>query len=582
MSKLIDKEQLAKLAQGLDARMKAAVKAEEDARKLAVQGEQEAREAAVGAVDGKAEANAAAIAAINDAEAGILAQAKAHAKGLVDAEKERADAEEKDIRADFAAADDALKAELQKEIDYDVKVEADRAIAKENEIVQAMADEQARVNKKIADDIKVEQEARVAAVEAEVAAREAADNALSARVTTLEGFFGEGEEGSEISLAGVQEAIQTAQDAADKAQGEVDALELVVEGIDGRLETAESEIDALQAFEQGHSHATMEQGIAANKAAVEKEVEDREAEIERVEGVIAQEVADRESEITRVEGAMAAADAQVLADAKAHAEQKIADLVDSAPDAMNTLNELAKAIKDNKDVYDGYVAEHATAMSAMETALKAEIDADVLVETNRAKGEEGRIEGLVSAEATKAREEEGKLSAAIVAEKERAEAAEEALAARVQANETFVAAQPAVDQAQDQKIQALEAFKNGHSHEGLQGEIDAVEGRVDALETFKNGHSHAAMEQGIADNAAAIAKEVEDRNKAIEDALKVYSTTEEMKQVIGNVVNSLALTMENDKVVLKLGGVDGIALASVSLDVATEADIQRILDGLDA
>jgi hypothetical protein len=90
------------------------------------------------------------------------------------------------------------------------------------------------------------------------------------------------------------------------------------------------------------------------------------------------------------------------------------------------------------------------------------------------------------------------------------------------------------------------------------------------------------MEKGIADNKAAIEKEVEDRDAAIEAALEPYSTTEEMKQVIGNVVNSLALTMENDKVVLKLGGVDGIALTSVDLDMATDADIEAIIAGLDA
>jgi hypothetical protein len=90
------------------------------------------------------------------------------------------------------------------------------------------------------------------------------------------------------------------------------------------------------------------------------------------------------------------------------------------------------------------------------------------------------------------------------------------------------------------------------------------------------------MEKGIADNKAAIEKEVEDRDAAIEAALEPYSTTEEMKQVIGNVVNSLALTMENDQVVLKLGGVDGIALTSVSLDMATDEDIDAIIAGLDA
>jgi hypothetical protein len=40
--------------------------------------------------------------------------------------------------------------------------------------------------------------------------------------------------------------------------------------------------------------------------------------------------------------------------------------------------------------------------------------------------------------------------------------------------------------------------------------------------------------------------------------------------------------MENDKVVLKLGGVDGIALTSVDLDMATDADIDAIIAGLDA
>lgn len=39
---------------------------------------------------------------------------------------------------------------------------------------------------------------------------------------------------------------------------------------------------------------------------------------------------------------------------------------------MNTLNELAKAIEDNKDVYDAYVAEHATAMTNMETSIRAD------------------------------------------------------------------------------------------------------------------------------------------------------------------------------------------------------------------
>ena len=43
--------------------------------------------------------------------------------------------------------------------------------------------------------------------------------------------------------------------------------------------------------------------------------------------------------------------ANALKDAKDYADQKITALVDGAPEAMNTLNELAQAISDHQDVY---------------------------------------------------------------------------------------------------------------------------------------------------------------------------------------------------------------------------------------
>ena len=50
-------------------------------------------------------------------------------------------------------------------------------------------------------------------------------------------------------------------------------------------------------------------------------------------------------------------DARIIsvAEANAHSDEAIANLVDSAPDAMNTLNELAQAINDHQEVYDAYV-----------------------------------------------------------------------------------------------------------------------------------------------------------------------------------------------------------------------------------
>ena len=52
--------------------------------------------------------------------------------------------------------------------------------------------------------------------------------------------------------------------------------------------------------------------------------------------------------------------------------------------------------------------------------------------------------------------------------------------------------------------------------------------------------------------------------------------------MLGNVVNSLALSMEGNKLKLKLGGVEGITIHETSLDMATDQDIDDIIAGLDA
>ena len=88
---------------------------------------------------------------------------------------------------------------------------------------------------------------------------------------------------------------------------------------------------------------------------------------------------------------IADADAVVLAAAKQDAADQIAALVDSAPEAMNTLKELAEAIGAHQTVYEGYVqtvnGQVAAAQSAAE-AKAAELDA-VLA---------GRIQTLENAE----------------------------------------------------------------------------------------------------------------------------------------------------------------------------------------
>ena len=157
----------------------------------------------------------------------------------------------------------------------------------------------------------------------------------------------------------------------------------------------------------------------------------------------------------------------------------------------------------------------------------------------------------------------------------------------------------------ESKVQALEGadtalgnriavFEAGGAQDVAAKEVRlaAAEQGVADFKEFVAGHSHEQMLADIAKNKQDIAKEVQDRKDAIEqevedrdaaiaEALKAYTTSAEMMTIIGNVVNSLAVTMENNKMVLKLGGKDGIAIHETSLDMATDDDIDAIIAGLD-
>ena len=592
MSKLVDKERLAKLAAALDARAKAAVKAEEERAMAAEQ-----------AIDAKADANAAAIAAINHAETGILKQAQDHAQGLVDGEKDRAEEAEGllagrlDVLEGIVGTDGEAGA-LGKVIEN--VAENTAAIAKLN----GGEEEEGSVAKAVKDAVDAEKDAReekeaefegrIAANEAFVAAQPAVDEAQDNRIKALE-------DDAPVKQA----AIEAAQEAADAAQADVDAVEQRLDaegGLVDRIEANEAAIGVLNGDEnQAGSVAAAVKAEADRAKGVEQDHEGRIAANEAfVAGYDAKEAKVRED--------FAAADAQVLADAQKYADDAVTALVDSAPEAMNTLNELAEAIKGNKDVYDAYVEQHAEAMAAMKKELQDEIDADVkAVVDAQAQVNEAQAETNADFEARiKANEDFVAAQPAIDAEQDRRLGVLEANVGEGGATaEAIQAAQDAADAAQDaadaaqadvdaieerldvegglvDRLEAVEDFVEEHSHAQMEQDIDDAQADIEELQAFMNAHSHEAMEKDIQDLKDAVAKEIEDRDAAIAEALEPYSTTEEMKAVIGNVVNSLSLTIENDKVVLKLGGADGIELTSVDLDLVTDADIDAMIAGLDA
>ena len=245
---------------------------------------------------------------------------------------------------------------------------------------------------------------RLDALEAKDVELEAKDTALEGRITTLEGLVvgGEGEGLSAIladvealkgtvgneeaglvadmaavegrlddleeidheaikalaqqgvdNAATAQQAAKAAQGAADKAQGDVNGLAERVGALEGIDRDAYKAADE-QVLAAAKEHAQgLVDGEKELREAAEGEIKGRLDAIEAIkhhdhenkevlDGITAEKVA-------AWDGAKQAA--------KDYADQAITALVGSAPEAMDTLGELAQAIKDHGDVYKAYVEE---------------------------------------------------------------------------------------------------------------------------------------------------------------------------------------------------------------------------------
>ena len=539
MSKLVDKERLARLAAALDARAKAAVQAE--------------KERAMGVEQGLQDA----INAINHGTNGILAQAKNYVNSEIDKVEEA-----------MQQADGALEDRIQ---GLETSVNGADGLAN---MKQNIANNKAAIDKlngadtvdgSVAKQVKVAKEAVQAEVQAEKERAMGVEQGLRTDVDAMKhtttgilaqakGYADEKVGGLKTDIEGqLEEEVEGLGERIDGVQGEVDAVEErvgVAEGKIGNLESAVNKLNGGKEVEGSVDYKIDKEiervnSITGNLGGVVEEIQGDVAEIQGAIGVDG-------AEATGIYKKIKDGDAATLAAAKEHAEghvsAKIAELIDSAPEAMNTLNELAEAIKGNKDVYDGYVAEHATAMAKMKTDLQAEIDADVKVEKEAREAAVSELQGQVDL----------KLNASV-----------------------YEAKMSQIDTKQGQQDTAIQNAQN--AADKAQGEVDAVELRVGTLEGEMD-----AVEAAVAANktdiegklTAAINKEVGDRNAAIEAALEPFSTTEEVKAILGNVVSTLNLSITGDKVVLKLGGAEGISLSEVSLDMATDADIDEIINGL--
>lgn len=537
MSKLVSIERLTQLAQALDQRAKAAVEAEKTRA-----------EAVEKRIEGKADANTAAIAAINHETTGILAESKKY---------------------------------------------TDVAIEKVN----------------------------------------GSNAAVVGRVDKLEAVVGDSEKGLVKDVADIK-TKDAEQDVKIKAN--TDALGVLKGGVEVEGSVAKAVKDAVDPVS---------------------------GKVTALEGAVGVKGDGHDVAATGLYKEIADSNATTLAAANRHAEAKITELVNGAPEAMNTLKELADAIQQHQGVYDAYVAQVTKELEKKVDKVEgSRLITDVEAAQYAAKAEVSQVnEALKDAKAHTATEI-GKVTPKVTALEEKVGAA---AVDDTPATGLFkdIVDLKAKNQDQDGKITAAQA-----KADEVSGKVGVVEGKVTTLEgvvgdsgkglvkdvadhgtaiaAINNGETgilaeakkyadnadkvidgkvtaanaeiaglkatvgkaaveqqpatglfkdvadlkakDTALEGRVSTNTAAIAKlnggaDVEGSvTKKINDALTAYSDTEEIKTLLGNVVNSLALAIEGDKIKLNLGGVDGITVTETTLDLATTEDIDAIIAGLDA
>ena len=243
--------------------------------------------------------------------------------------------------------------------------------------------------------------------------------------------------------------------------------------------------------------------------------------------------------------------AQAILDMKnVNVAGSLAKQIKDLQDANAEGGAVANAIKDVADDLAAFETEQATKEAAQDQAI--------LDEAARADAEEKRIVSLVEAEATTARAAEaaalkaGQDAQADVDVLEGRLDDEGGLVDRLEAAEAKVAAQPAIDEAQNNRLTALEKLheENGAVDQkiaAVQGEVDAVEGRMDTAEATiakldGDVNTVGSVKKQIADAISEVngaAEDLEERVAANEDAIAVIKGTGEgsIKKAVADLVD---------------------------------------------
>lgn len=410
---------------------------------------------------------------------------------------------------------------------------------------------------------------------------------LDGRLDTLEG--------DDTTSGSVAKALK---DAKSYTDSEVSAEETRAMGEESRIEAKlDQEILDRQAGDsqtlsdaQAYAEQKKSEGMDYTDAQVLTEKNRAEGEEARIEGKVDQEILDRASAVSaeqsRAESAESALSgrldviegsdttegsvAKAEKDAKDYADQKISDLVNSAPAVLDTLKELSDALGGDEnfsatvagqigsldsrlDTLEGADTVTGSVAKALKDA-KAYTDSEVSSEESRAMGEESRIEGKVDQEVSDRQ-------AAISSEQTARENADNALDARLDI----------IEGADTQAGSVAKALKDAKAYTDAQiaieqdvrdAEVTALSDRLDIVEGDATTEgSVAKAEQDAKDYADSLNSAMDSRVDALE---AVQHRKETFTLSSGDISNGyIELSMEaasNSTVVFvgRLGAVEGI------------------------
>ena len=315
---------------------------------------------------------------------------------------------------------------------------------------------------------------------------EAAEKALADRATAVEGRL-DVVQGEDTVEGSIKKAVKDEKDRAEAAEqklredlaAEVSRADLEEKRIDKKLDD--------EITNRGLAEEALSQRIEANKGRLDVLEAD-----ENTDGSIAKDIKDAEARVKVVtdalDGRMTGAEGRldvIQGTGEGSIKKAIADLVDGAPETLDTLNELAAALKDNPEIITVLENEYKAAVQAEKEAREAK---DLLQDQALAKEVEDR-------------------EAAVEAEKNARIAADNGLSARLDVIETKVKAE---DMTLAEVKAALEANSQAISQEvqdrkdavkGVQDQIDVINGDVNKEGSFRKAIADQAAQQLAKDQA---------------------------------------------------------------------------------